>query len=222
MSTILHLRNRTTTSETDDCPTAPAADVTATARTAGDDRHVPDRQTALRLLVVSAASPSGRAGGPLTAWILDQLDDRHDIEVGTMPVAEALADPDAWADAVAGAGAVLLVTPEHNHSFPAELKGAIDALHAEWTATPVGIVSYGSGFGGGLRAVEQLRQVFAELHTLVVRDTVALPLATSAFDDEGRPRDADGMAFALDRLVTSLRWWARTLAEGVAREPYPR
>lgn len=42
-----------------------------------------------------------------------------------------------------------------------------------WRAKPVGFVSYG-GVSGGLRAVEQLRLVFAELHAVTVRDTVSL------------------------------------------------
>ncbi|MGH9095600.1 MAG: NADPH-dependent FMN reductase, partial [Acidimicrobiales bacterium] len=37
--------------------------------------------------------------------------------------------------------------------------------HSEWQAKPVAFVSYG-GMAGGLRAVEQLRQVCAELHAV--------------------------------------------------------
>ncbi|MTV24040.1 NAD(P)H-dependent oxidoreductase [Nitriliruptoraceae bacterium ZYF776] len=187
--------------------------------TATGDPLVPAPRT-LRLLVVSAAAPEGRSGRLLTAFVLDRLRTRDDLEVTALPVAEALADRTAWAEAVTAADAVVVVTPEHNHSFPGDLKSAIDLLRHEWTATPVGVVSYG-GVSGGLRATEQLRLVFAELHTLVVRDTVGVAHVTSAFDDAGRPHDHDGLVVALDRLVAGMDWWARTLATGLERAPYP-
>ncbi len=67
---------------------------------------------------------------------------------------------------------VVVVTPEYNHGYPASLKQAIDIPHAEWQRKAVGFVSYG-GLAGGMRAVEQLRQVFAELHCTTVRETVS-------------------------------------------------
>ncbi len=66
----------------------------------------------------------------------------------------------------------VVVTPEYNHSFPGPLKAAIDRHVTPWQAKPVGFVSYG-GISGGLRAVEHLRQVFAELHAVTVRETVS-------------------------------------------------
>jgi len=59
--------------------------------------------------------------------------------------------------------AFVVVTPEYNHGYPAPLKSLIDSVGREWQAKPVAFVSYG-GVSGGLRAVEQLRQVFAKLH----------------------------------------------------------
>jgi NAD(P)H-dependent FMN reductase len=53
--------------------------------------------------------------------------------------------------------------PLSSAGYPASLKQAIDLPRKQWQRKPVGFVSYG-GVAGGLRAVEQLRQVFAELH----------------------------------------------------------
>ena len=64
------------------------------------------------------------------------------------------------------------MTPEYNHGYPASLKQAIEIPHAEWKAKPCRFASDG-GLAGGLRAVEQLRQVFAELHAVTMRDTVS-------------------------------------------------
>ena len=73
-----------------------------------------------------------------------------------------------WAAKVAEGDGYVLVTPEYNHGYPASLKNALDHLFAEWGRKPVGFVSYG-GPGGGLRAVEQLRQVVVELDMVLLR-----------------------------------------------------
>jgi hypothetical protein len=85
------------------------------------------------------------------------------------------------------ADAFVVVTPEYNHSYPASLKHAIDMAHGEWNTKPVAFVSYG-GISGGLRAVEALRLVFAELHATTIRDTV------SFHGGAGSPARPDGPA----------------------------
>ncbi len=74
--------------------------------------------------------------------------------------------------ALSEADAFIVVTPEYNHSFTASLKFVLDLVYEPWQGKPVAFVSYG-GISGGLRAVEQLRLVFAELHAVTVRDTVS-------------------------------------------------
>jgi NAD(P)H-dependent FMN reductase len=78
----------------------------------------------------------------------------------------------AWAATVGSYDAFVFVTPEYNHAPPGALKNAIDFLFAEWNDKAAGFVSY--GVNGGVRAVEQLRLVMAD-----VRSAVAL----SVFDD---------------------------------------
>jgi len=56
------------------------------------------------------------------------------------------------------------------------LKNAIDFLFKEWNNKVAGFVGYGSA--GGVRAVEQLRLVMAELHVATVRAQVQLSLFT--------------------------------------------
>ena len=62
----------------------------------------------------------------------------------------------AWAEKVAAFDGYVFVTPEYNHSFPAALKNALDAVYAEWNNKAAGFVSLGSA--GGTRAVVQLRE----------------------------------------------------------------
>ena len=78
----------------------------------------------------------------------------------------------AWASLIAPYDGFVFVTPEYNHSFSAALKNALDYLYAEWNDKAAGFVGFGGT--GGLRAVEQLRLVLAELKVATVRSQVAL------------------------------------------------
>ena len=102
------------------------------------------------------------------------------------------------------------MTPEYNHGYPAALKHAVDLCHAEWQRKAVGFVSYG-GVSGGLRAVEQLRQVFAELHVAGVRDSVSFHNVGGRFDDHGQPHDRLGCDAAAQTLIDQLVWWGSAL-----------
>ena len=115
--------------------------------------------------------------------------------------------------ALAEADAFIIVTPEYNHSFTGELKLLIDAAKPEWRRKPLAFVSYG-GMSGGLRAVEQLRLVFAELHVVTMRDVVSFANVWDQFDQNGYPIDKAGSEAALKHMVNDLKWWARTLREG--------
>jgi len=109
--------------------------------------------------------------------------------------------------------------PEYNHSFPAPLKNAIDWHFKEWQAKPIGFVSYG-GISGGLRAVEQLRQVFAELHAVTVRDTASFHGVWAQFDSDGRPKDPGVCERAAKSMLDQLAWWGDALREARTRRPY--
>ncbi|WP_308298945.1 NADPH-dependent FMN reductase [Streptomyces sp. GESEQ-35] len=85
----------------------------------------------------------------------------------------------------------LAPTPEYNHSFPA-----------------------------GLRAVEHLRQVYAELHAVTIRDTVSFHNAGASFDDDGRLKDPSMPDAAAKAMLDQLVWWGRGLREAREKRPY--
>jgi NAD(P)H-dependent FMN reductase len=68
--------------------------------------------------------------------------------------------------------AFVFVTPEYNHSVAAALKNALDFVYAEWADKAAGFVSY--GVAGGIRAVEHLRLIMAELQVATVRTQLTL------------------------------------------------
>ena len=81
-----------------------------------------------------------------------------------------------WSKKIDSFDAYVFVTPEYNHGIPGALKNAIDFLFKEWNNKVAGFVSYGSA--GGVRAVEQLRLVMAEVKVATVRAQVQLSLFT--------------------------------------------
>ena len=114
----------------------------------------------------------------------------------------------------------MIVTPEYNHGYTAALKFVIDSFKAPWRAKPVAFVSYG-GISGGLRAVEQLRLVFAEVHAVAIRNSVSFANARgSRFDAEGRLLEPDAPREALATMLRQLRWWALALREARAVQDY--
>ncbi len=90
------------------------------------------------------------------------------------------------------------------------MKHAIDQFNEEWHAKPIGFVSYG-GVSGGLRAVEHLRGVFAELHAMTVRDAVSFHAVWERFGDSGNPTNAEQSAGAAKNMLHQLAWWAQAL-----------
>ncbi|WP_331719219.1 NAD(P)H-dependent oxidoreductase [Streptomyces sp. NBC_00158] len=188
---------------------------------------------ALRLAVIISSVREGRFGPVPGEWFAAEARQREDLVVDVIDLADhdlpaALSNEPSpeTAEALAGisprleqADAYVVVTPEYNHSFPASLKHLIDWHYTQWRAKPVGFVSYG-GLAGGLRAVEQLRPIFAELHAVTVRDAVSFHSAWEQFGEDGRPKDAQGPANAAKVLLDQLAWWATTLREGRAKNPY--
>jgi len=115
----------------------------------------------------------------------------------------------------------VVIVPEYNRGIPGPLKTLIDCYNAEWEAKPVGFVSYGLSLSGGLRAVEHLRQVFAEFHAVGVKDTVTFPRVLDQFDANANfAPDLDGSTAAAKLMLDQLSWWARALREAKARRPY--
>lgn len=121
---------------------------------------------------------------------------------------------------VGACDAFVVVTPEYNHGYPAPLKALIDSIGAEWQAKPVGFVSYG-GISGGLRAVEQLRLVFAELHAVTIRDTVSFAGAWEQFDGTGALIKPERAERSMSHMLARLRWWATALNVARMSSPYP-
>lgn len=186
-------------------------------------------QDPIRTAVIVGSTREGRFGDTVARWFVERATPRNDMEIDLIDLAEVelpavltdIAAPQVqdMVDRFADADAFVIITPEYNHGYPASLKFALDAAREEWMAKPVGFVSYG-GISGGLRSVEQLRQVCAELHMTSIRDCVSFHMCHGLFDETGALKDASGPDAAAKTMLDRLLWWAHALRDARASRPY--
>jgi NAD(P)H-dependent FMN reductase len=149
----------------------------------------------LRVAIILGSTRPGRKGEAVARWVYniakkqrsnDAQFDYVDIKDFNLPL---LDEPGIisqgqytqdhtkkWSAKIDSFDAYVFVTAEYNHGIPGALKNAIDFLYREWNNKAAGFVSYGGT--GGVRAVEDLRLVMAELQVATVRAQVSLSLFT--------------------------------------------
>jgi NAD(P)H-dependent FMN reductase len=181
-----------------------------------------------RLAIVIGSTRPGRVGEPIARWVATQAATRGDLEVDLVDLAEVglplLDEPHhprlgdythehtrAWSGRIDQADAFVFVTPEYNHGYSAVLKNAIDYLYNEWQHKPVGFVSYG-GNSGGLRAVQQLKQVVVALNMVPVVEAVSLPFVGSMFHANGSLEPSQSMEHSLKSMLDAVTLWGSTLS----------
>ncbi|WP_030680110.1 NADPH-dependent FMN reductase [Streptomyces sp. NRRL B-1347] len=187
----------------------------------------------LKVAVIVGSNREGRFGPVVAEWLLRRVREHQGFEVDVVdladvdlptslsyrPDAATRAELDKVSPKLAAADAFVVLTPEYNHSYPASLKSVIDWHRPEWEAKPVAFVSYG-GLSGGLRSVEHLRPVFAELHAVTIRETVSFHNAGALFDDEGTHKDPAAADAAAKTMLDQLAWWAWALRAAKEVRPY--
>ncbi|MEO3973715.1 NAD(P)H-dependent oxidoreductase [Streptomyces sp. CAU 1734] len=190
----------------------------------------------LKLAIVIGSVRGGRFGPTVANWFAEQAKKHGDYTVdlidladfplpvempayGEEPPAEVTSVQERLSARLHDADAFAVVTPEYNHTVPGSLKNAIDWFMEEWITKPVALVSYG-GMGGGLRAAEHLRQIFAEVHATTVRDMLSFHNAWTAFEKDGVAVSPEGSEAAAKNLLDQLSWWAEALREARAARPY--
>ena len=203
---------------------------------ASEESNVPPNSSSPlpHILVIEGSTRATRFGATVARWLMpiveartDLTSELADLRDWTFPYYDrdksaSLTTPEdyepeirPWAEVVGRADGYIIITPEYNHGYPAVLKSALDALYTEWVRKPVAFASYG-GWSGGVRAVEQLRQVAIELQMAPVRGSVTLQFAPRLFDAEGHIQNPDFFRAAATRMLDDLLWW--TVALKSARE----
>ena len=184
----------------------------------------------LKIALIMGSTREGRFCDTIAAWARREIESRAEFSLDLIdPLelnlpqrqgAEDTPSQKALQRRIDAADAYVVITPEYNHSFPAPLKQLIDTAYEEWQAKPVAFIGYG-GFAGGARAIEQLRQVFAELQTVTLRDAVCFANAWEKFDAEGHLLAPYRARKSMATMLTRLAWWARALREARLAQTFP-
>lgn len=185
----------------------------------------------MKLGIIIGSIRDGRKGATVARWVADNaagiegadfevIDLKsYDVPLLTSATVPAAADRDydspqvtAWSRAIDACDGFVFVTPEYNHGVPGAFKNAVDVLGPEWTGKTVGFVSYGAD--GGVRAVEQWRQILVNFQMIDVRSAVALSVFTE-FGEDGlqlQDRRSEEIKGLLEQLVELTRRVSRVNA----------
>ncbi|MBW6480487.1 MAG: NAD(P)H-dependent oxidoreductase [Bacteroidales bacterium] len=179
----------------------------------------------IKIAIIIGSTKPGRNGEAVARWINEIAQKRNDAQFELIdikdynlplldepvpPAMQQYSQPHTkvWSEKIKSFDAYVFVTPEYNHSTSGALKNAIDYLYAEWNNKAAGFVSYGSM--GGVRAVENLRLIMAELQIADVRAQVTFSLFTD-FENFNAFKPALQKEADLNTMLDQLIAWGSAL-----------
>jgi NAD(P)H-dependent FMN reductase len=181
----------------------------------------------LKVAIILGSTRPGRNGEAVARWVYNIAKKRRDKDIEfeyvdikdfNLPLLDEPIPPSrgqytkehtkAWSTRIDSFDAYIFVTAEYNHGIPGALKNAIDFLYREWNNKAAGFVGYGSA--GGVRSVEQLRLVMAELQVADVRAQVTLSLFTD-FENFTIFKPADYQEQSVNTLLDQVIAWGTAL-----------
>lgn len=184
----------------------------------------------MKIGVIVGSTRPGNLGSTIGQWVFDRLShvegaqwelvkvDDFNLALLDEPTVPGAANRNydnpstrAWSQKIDEFDGFVFVTPEYNHGVPAAMKNAFDLLAPEWAYKPVGFVGYGAA--GGVRSVEQWRQIVANAYMFGIRPQLDLSLffdmGENGFEPlERRESEIDGLGKELvkvARATASLR-----------------
>jgi NAD(P)H-dependent FMN reductase len=183
-----------------------------------------DSQT-IKIAIVLGSTRPGRNGEVVSHWMYEIAKKRPDgnfelvdIRDYNLPLLDEPIPPSMgqytkdhtkiWSAKIDSFDAYVFVTAEYNHGIPGALKNVIDFLFKEWNNKVAGFVSYGGT--GGVRAVEQLRLVMAELKVATVRTQVQLSFHTD-FENLTKFRSAPFQEKVANTMLDEVIAWGGAL-----------
>lgn len=126
----------------------------------------------LSIPVILGTTRKGRISVHAARFMVGQIEKRQgvtteliDISKLPMPIDDAgenIKDA-AFSEMMARADALVIVSPEYNHSFPGLLKHILDSCLKEYIHKAAGIVGVSAGPFGGVRGIQDFLPVIREL-----------------------------------------------------------
>ena len=178
----------------------------------------------LTIAIIIGSTRPNRVGPSVARWVCEIAGKREDaafelIDIADyeLPLLDEPRPPAAgdytqphtirWAEKIGAFDGYVFVTPEYNQSTSGALKNAIDFLYKEWNNKAAAFVGYGAA--NGVRAIQSLRPVMAQMQMADVRAQVGFSIFTDfeegAFKPD--PRHEKEVNDMLDQVIA----WAETL-----------
>jgi NAD(P)H-dependent FMN reductase len=176
----------------------------------------------LSIPVILGTTRKGRMSANVARFMVQQIEKRADIKTELidiselpMPVddaGEAIKDP-VFSEKMMMADALVIVTPEYNHSFPGLLKHILDSCLKEYIHKAAGIVGVSAGSFGGVRAIQDFLPVIRELGLVNIFWDLNFGNVGKVFDESGKLLD-EAFVSRADKFLNELIWMAKTLRYG--------
>ena len=181
-----------------------------------------ENERPLSIPVILGTTRKGRMSEHAARFMATQIAKREGIKTELIDISEVPLPVDDAGEAIKDTGfsekmimadALVIVTPEYNHSFPGLLKHVLDSCLKEYIHKAAGIVGVSAGPFGGVRAIQDLLPVMRELGLVNIFWDVNFGTVSKVFDSAGELLDQAFIARA-DKFLNELIWMARTLRYG--------
>ena len=179
----------------------------------------------LNLAIIIGSTRPNRVGASVGEWVYEQSQKREganyeliDLKDYNLPLLDETSPPSMgnyqkehtkkWSDKIKAFDGYVFVTPEYNHSTSGALKNALDFLYSEWNNKAASFVGYGGT--GGLRGIEHLRLIAAELQMATIRNQVSFSLRED-FESYKTFSPREHHTKVVDQMFRQLELWAKAL-----------
>lgn len=158
----------------------------------------------------------------IAEFMKDRHEDKHEIEVirlNDLPMFNEDIEKDPpkavreFKDKLRNSDAVIIVSPEYNHSIPGGMKNALDwcsRVDRVFVDKPVMVIGASNGNVGTARSQGVLRQVLNApgLSAMVLPGNhVLIPNVQDSFDEDGKYIDEKTIKY-LDKVIENLVKWS--------------
>ena len=183
---------------------------------------MPEANRPLFIPLILGTARQGRESEHVAHFVFEQTQKRAGVEtefidVRALPMklddaGEQMKDP-KFSAAIDRCDALIIVTPEYNHSFPGLLKHALDMNLKEYIHKAVGICGVSAGPFGGARVIENLLPVMRELGLVTIFEDVNFGTVGKLFDENGKLLE-ENFVRRVDKFLSELIWMAKVLRHG--------
>jgi len=165
------------------------------------------------ILIILGTAREGRQSEKVANFLYHYLQQKQDLACQLLDVANFKQSHSLglnsqaslkWRESIIWADAIIIVSPEYNHSFPGELKLLLDSETAIYRGKVTAICGVSSGVLGGARMIEQLKLVLHTLGFKVITESLFFTQVQDIFLADGTIYEQDKWQTRIDKLLVSL------------------